>query len=120
MREMKFISWETCHGKARTITINYDLLNKMSKKYDETIGPEPTSEQEPEVVQDTVAKEKPKDVDITNRIVSFLVDKGTTIELDYIDEIRDSICNGDDELRRRCTRDAKRIIIEKNLLNETA
>lgn len=115
LKEMKFISWESVKGKPRTITINYDLLNKMSRKYNDKIGVAST----PVVVKekvDEVPAQPLDDIDITNRIVSFLVEKGTTIDIDYIDELRDTICNGDEELRRRCTRAAKQIIRDKKLI----
>ncbi len=126
LREMKFISWVSIKGRPRTITINYDLLNKMSRKYDETIGLVSTEKKEEHPVQPVKAEpvgpvndnpnHQPDEVDIINRIVSFLVSKGTTMDIDYIDEIRDTICGGDDSLRRRCTKVAKETIIDKKLI----
>lgn len=123
MRELKFISWESKNDrKPRVITINYGLLNKMSRKYDETIGVdseavvEETAVQEPESVNEKPAVEVDADVDIVNRIVSFFVSVGTTNDFKYVDRIRDEFCGGDEEKRRVCTRRAKEEIRRQNLL----
>jgi len=118
MRELGFIKWESKNDrKPRAITINYDLLNKMSSKYDET---KPIEKPEAETeIESSVDVQKPvSDVDIINSIVNFLVEKGTIIDFEYVDEIRDTLCGGDDKLRRKCTLAAKQIIKEKKLLNE--
>lgn len=111
LRTLNFIIWDNTGLKtARRITINTELLDKMAEKWNKS------NACEEDKIQDVQTDNNRDNLDIIMRIVSFFKEKGTTVDIDYVDEIRDTICGGDEDVRRSCTRKAKDYIKEHKLM----
>lgn len=117
LRDLKIISWDKRKDrKARSITINYGILDRMYDKYQlENASYDEGIKTESEPTVESMSAEPESTDDTTTKIVQIMMKHNSTMDIMFMDEIQ-AACGYDEKLRRECTRKAKEIIKKGNYI----